>query len=39
MAIDDINIALAEGEASGFVPFDPDDFLKRLSLLEPKDAA
>ena len=38
-AIREINQALAEGEASGFVPFDPDEFLKELTLAEPRDAA
>jgi antitoxin ParD1/3/4 len=38
-AIQEINQLLAEGEASGFVPFDPDEFLKELTLAEPRDAA
>jgi antitoxin ParD1/3/4 len=38
-AVAEIQAALDEGEASGFVPFDPDEFLKHLLTLEPRDAA
>ena len=38
-AIAEIQAALDEGEASGFVPFDPDEFLQHLLTLEPSDAA
>jgi antitoxin ParD1/3/4 len=38
-AIAEIQAALDEGEASGFVPFDPDEFLQHLLTLEPRDAA
>ena len=38
-AIADIQAALDEGEASGFVAFDPDEFLQHLLTLEPRSAA
>lgn len=38
-AIAEIQAALNEGDASGFVSFDPDEFLQQLLTLEPRDAA
>lgn len=38
-AVAEIQAALNEGEASGFVPFDPDEFLEHLLTLEPRNAA
>jgi antitoxin ParD1/3/4 len=38
-AIAELQILLDEGEASGFVPFDPDEFRKELSQRAAKNAA
>jgi antitoxin ParD1/3/4 len=38
-AIAEIQVLLDEGEASGFVPFDPDEFRKELSMRAAKNAA
>jgi antitoxin ParD1/3/4 len=38
-SIAEIQQALDEGEASGFVPFDPDEFLSELLASEKLDAA
>lgn len=38
-AIAHVQAALDEGEASGYVPFDPDEFLTHLLTLEPRNAA
>jgi len=38
-AIAEIKLAIKEGEESGFVPFDPDEFFDRLLKREPRDAA
>ncbi len=37
--IAEIQVLLDEGEASGYVPFDPDEFRKELSLRSAKNAA
>jgi antitoxin ParD1/3/4 len=37
--VKEIQAAIEAGEASGFLPFDPDDLRKELALAEPKDAA
>jgi antitoxin ParD1/3/4 len=38
-AIAEIQILLDEGEASGFVPFDPDEFRKELARRAARNAA
>jgi antitoxin ParD1/3/4 len=38
-AVAEIQILLDEGEASGFVPFDPDEFRKELRQQAAKNAA
>ncbi len=38
-AIAEIQVLLDEGEASGFVPFDPDEFRKELARRAAKNAA
>jgi antitoxin ParD1/3/4 len=37
--IAEIQVLLDEGEASGYVPFDPDEFRKELSMRAEKNAA
>ena len=37
--IREIKVALEVGEASGFIPLDPDELGRELALAEPKDAA
>lgn len=38
-AVAEIQVLLDEGEASGFVPFDPDEFRKELARRATKNAA